>query len=267
MAGINTGMIKRKDHLRSPVFLLGLALLLANDFFFKAYFHNSITGKLSDIAGLFIFPLFISVILRSDSKLIFWAIAAFFIYWKSPLSNSLLEMLSSVSGQRFERVVDYTDLFCLPVLIVSYRYMIGDHRQVHFPRIIILLCSAFAFMATSRTKEAYMKEQELIGSEYQSLIPQGTHIIRLERLNTVITYTDTVLELEYARDTMIVSFRARANEIYPPVFLLKNLKNGNIQLTKIFIHKQAERDEQKWFNLLNTEISRRHLLLKRKREK
>lgn len=42
----------------NPFFLLSLALLLLNDFFLKAYFHNWITGKLSDVTGLFVFSQF-----------------------------------------------------------------------------------------------------------------------------------------------------------------------------------------------------------------
>ena len=44
--------------LTSPGFVVGLSLLLLNDLFLKARFHNPLTGKLSDFAGLFVFPLF-----------------------------------------------------------------------------------------------------------------------------------------------------------------------------------------------------------------
>jgi hypothetical protein len=96
--------MRRTDILGSPAFLLGLLLLLANDFFFKYQFHNAFTGKLSDIAGLFIFPLFIAAALRSQCRWIFFGVAVFFIYWKSPLSESLLNGLSFISGLHFERV-------------------------------------------------------------------------------------------------------------------------------------------------------------------
>ena len=45
------------DCLRHPLVLLMLALWLLNDHVFKAMFGNAFTGKLSDIAGLVVFPL------------------------------------------------------------------------------------------------------------------------------------------------------------------------------------------------------------------
>ncbi len=43
---------------------LGAVLLLwLNDAFFKARFHNALTGKLSDLAGCFVLPLFLAVVL------------------------------------------------------------------------------------------------------------------------------------------------------------------------------------------------------------
>ena len=43
--------------LGSPGFLIGLSLLLTNDFVLKEQFHNGFTGKLSDFAGLFVFSI------------------------------------------------------------------------------------------------------------------------------------------------------------------------------------------------------------------
>ena len=44
--------LKRFDLLRSPLLLLAVGMLLLNDFVLKAAFHNWVTGKLSDVAGL-----------------------------------------------------------------------------------------------------------------------------------------------------------------------------------------------------------------------
>ena len=40
--------------LSSPGFLVALAVLLANDLWWKAAYDNWLTGKLSDFAGLFV---------------------------------------------------------------------------------------------------------------------------------------------------------------------------------------------------------------------
>lgn len=260
-------MTKRNDILVSPGFLIGLLVLLANDFFFKDYFHNAFTGKLSDIAGLFIFPLFISVLLRSQSKLIFFGVAVFFIYWKSPLSDGLLNGLSFLSGLNFERVVDYTDLLCLPVLIGSYRYMISEHVRIYFPRIIIMCCSAFAFMATSPRREAYAEIRWMASEGYTVITPRKPLFINLNRFETSYMIDDSIVGWHrFEGDTLIVNIRSNMKDLHPSVFVFKDLKNGNLRLAKILVYKSIELNEQKWFDFFNTEISKRHLAMQIKRE-
>ena len=48
----------RSTRLLHPAFLIGLGLLIANDWLFKPMFHNALTGKLSDVAGIFAFAYF-----------------------------------------------------------------------------------------------------------------------------------------------------------------------------------------------------------------
>ncbi|PUV24993.1 hypothetical protein DCO56_08585 [Sphingobacterium athyrii] len=49
-------MYERLKYLVSPLFIFVLFLLIINDFFLKAAFHNTFTGKLSDFSGLLFFP-------------------------------------------------------------------------------------------------------------------------------------------------------------------------------------------------------------------
>jgi hypothetical protein len=46
-------------YLRHPVILAALILTALNDHLLKSYFHNFITGKISDVTGLFYFPVFL----------------------------------------------------------------------------------------------------------------------------------------------------------------------------------------------------------------
>jgi len=71
-------MKRNLDVLVSPAFLLGLFLLLLNDYFLKAVFHNWFTGKLSDFAGLFIFPLFWTALFPRYKKSIYYITAFLF---------------------------------------------------------------------------------------------------------------------------------------------------------------------------------------------
>ncbi len=269
--------MRRTDLLRSPAFLLGLLVLLANDFIFKSQFHNAFTGKLSDIAGLFIFPLFIVVLLRSPSKWIFFGVAVFFIYWKSPLSENLLNGLSFISGLQFERVVDYSDLLCLPVLFLSYAYLKSDHRQVQVSRSLIMIVSAFAFMATSPRKIPVVAQREIhsltSGYDYNEVALQKKHVISISRFESVFISQDTMFQALYCEGDTIIAYLGKYpfdshpyTGHWPAFFVLKNMKNGNLGLVRLFVPGDTIADEQLWFNRLDMEISRRLLQSQRKRE-
>jgi len=47
----------------SPLPLAAVALLAINDAWLKPTFHNHLTGKLSDLAGCFVFPLYLAALL------------------------------------------------------------------------------------------------------------------------------------------------------------------------------------------------------------
>lgn len=250
--------MRRTDILVSPAFLLGLLILLANDFFFKYQFHNILTGKLSDIAGLFIFPLFIAAVLRSQSRWIFFGVAVFFIYWKSPLSESLLNGLSIISGLHFERVVDYSDLLCLPVLFLSSAYLKSDHRQVQVARSLVMIVSAFAFMATSYRKPLAYEERDLLKQGYQVLTSREGHVLTSNRVPLRLSSDERFLTYDAYGDTMLVFLKKDSADQAPLVFEFCYLKNGDARLTKLFT-KGVIPDENKMFGFLNDEITRSQL--------
>lgn len=141
--------------LQSSGFVLGLILLLLNDFYFKASFHNWFTGKLSDFAGLFIFPIFWSVLFPKARVIIYWLTALCFIIWKSPLSNSFIEQWNDITFLfTIGRVVDYSDYVALVVLPFSYYYyQLNTHWQIRISPGLVLLVASFAFMATSYAED------------------------------------------------------------------------------------------------------------------
>lgn len=54
----------RGDYLLSPVFLLSLGLLLANDFVLKPHLPSPLSGILSDLAGMVFFPVFLVAVVE-----------------------------------------------------------------------------------------------------------------------------------------------------------------------------------------------------------
>lgn len=147
-----------RQMLLSPFFLLGLFLLLLNDFFLKSYFHNFLTGKLSDFAGLFVFPLFFAAFFPQRKLFIYLSTAFLFLFWKSSFSQSLIDLWNSFQCFKIGRTIDYTDFSALSVLPLSYFYFKTEtQNQVTFllnfaKRVsasFIVLLSVFAFTATS----------------------------------------------------------------------------------------------------------------------
>ena len=106
---------------QTPIFIVSLTLLLLNDFWWKQTFHNFLTGKISDFAGLVVFPLFFTAFLPQFKKTIFLATALLFIFWKSEMSESFILFLNQ-NHIPCSRVVDYSDLTALVVLFFIYDY-------------------------------------------------------------------------------------------------------------------------------------------------
>ncbi len=141
--------------LSTPGFIIGLILLLLNDWMLKDLFHNWATGKLSDFAGMFVFPLFWVALFPRLGKHAFWASAVWFIYWKSPYSQQLIDSWNSLGWYSIHRVLDLTDLMALVMVPLAYRYWKREPKAVPFRLhpVVPLGVAAFAFMATGRGRE------------------------------------------------------------------------------------------------------------------
>jgi hypothetical protein len=134
----------------SPGFILGLSLLLLNDFVFKRYFHGLVTGKLSDFAGLFVFPLFWVALSPRLRGIAYGLTAAIFVFWKSSYSQPLIDTWNTVCLFSVSRSVDYGDLVALTVLPWSYRYSLNrSHTRSRNWIYAIGVASILAFTATS----------------------------------------------------------------------------------------------------------------------
>jgi hypothetical protein len=140
----------------SPLFLIGLFLLLLNDFVLKSQFHNFLTGKLSDFAGLFVFSLFFIAFLPKRKTVILVFTAILFIFWKSAYSKNVIEFWNSVELFRIGRTIDYTDFFAvliLPFSLLYSNYCLSNNKLKlplnRFACVFLVFTSIFAFTATS----------------------------------------------------------------------------------------------------------------------
>lgn len=146
--------------LTDKLFLLGLVTLLTNDMILKYQIGGLLTGKLSDISGLFIFPFFWSIFFERHRLQIYLATILLFVLWKLPLSTDLINLTNQTLGTKFHRVIDYSDLLTISVVPISFIYLNRQietfgHRkndQRTMP-ILISLVSLFAFVATSQPRQ------------------------------------------------------------------------------------------------------------------
>jgi hypothetical protein len=130
--------------MRTPLFYLSALLLACNDFVWKAQFHNTFTGKLSDFAGIALWVLFWEAWLPKHFRVHLYCLSAIIFTWfKSPLSEGVLQFL------HLQRVVDYTDLYALLVLLPLYFFNKKTNFVTWQPTVLASIVALFLFGATS----------------------------------------------------------------------------------------------------------------------
>ncbi len=109
----------KKANVLNYVFIIGLVILILNDHLLKEVFGNWLTGKLSDFAGLLILPMFIQYLFSVKTKNAVITTVLFFVFWKSPYSQFLIDGCNSIGSFSINRVVDYTDFLAFAILPLS----------------------------------------------------------------------------------------------------------------------------------------------------
>lgn len=162
--------MNRFDPIRSPVFLLAVLVMSLNDFVLKAAFHNWITGKLSDFAGLAAFSLFCCGMFPQRRWEMAVGISIAFSWWKSLYSQSVIDFANQYLPFQIGRTVDYSDLIALPVVWLACRYApvlpLLPLKQLQVCGIAIV--SMAAFTGTSVINSYVVRETVEIG---QATIP------------------------------------------------------------------------------------------------
>jgi hypothetical protein len=121
----------RIPELFAPLPLAAVALLALNDHVLKARFPGPVTGKLSDVAGCFVLPLFLSAALsfavpgRARLRIAVGAIATVVLFasvklW--PAAAAFVAAALSLGAGRSRIVCDPTDLAALPLVALAVRY-------------------------------------------------------------------------------------------------------------------------------------------------
>lgn len=195
------------NRLQNPLFIISVLLLLLNDFFLKQYYGNTFTGKLSDFTGLFALPFFLSCLLPKYSKYIHILTAMGFIWWKSELSQPFIDSIS-LSGFRFDRVVDFSDTIALTSIVMSYLVFSRNYNYKKINRAFlytIIPVSSFAFMATS-VAHIPMAGYATVDKEYPFDLPMDELVSRYNDLQKK--------ELDKLKDTSLYTYEDESGVYY-----------------------------------------------------
>ncbi|MCD2154278.1 hypothetical protein LQL77_11160 [Rhodococcus cerastii] len=140
------------DLLLSPWALVSVSVILGNDHVLKGAFGNTMTGKLSDVAGVFLFPLLLLSVLEvlrrklAGRAAIAWSIAVTGIGFAavktvSPIGDAYEWVIGffrwtagGFRGELLPIVVfrDPSDLWVLPILFASY--LVVTHNRTRAPQ-------------------------------------------------------------------------------------------------------------------------------------
>ncbi|WP_050701385.1 hypothetical protein [Dysgonomonas sp. BGC7] len=182
---------RMKNLILTPYFICGLLVLVLNDFYLKHEYGNFMTGKLSDFAGLLIFPLFIATILPKTKKYISLITGIGFFIWKLPLFTPVIDLINQVPFISIYRVIDYSDYIALLILPISH-YLINrkedeaiiEHSSLkEVSRYVLLGTAFFAFCATSmRPLMEIPKGTIYIGESYNIKLPKDSVISSIKLL-------------------------------------------------------------------------------------
>jgi hypothetical protein len=91
-------------------FILSLLVLLFNDAWLKWSWPGTVSGKLSDFAGIAVVTLLLLAMAPRRSGLIAVSIVVIFSWWKSAFSQPAIDFVNDYLPKPVGRTVDYTDL-------------------------------------------------------------------------------------------------------------------------------------------------------------
>lgn len=232
---------KNADLILNPYFLIGLILLILNDSFFKWHYGNFVTGKLSDFAGLFIFPIFIAFVFPKSKRFVSLVVAVLFILWKSPFCTPILELVNSISLLQFYRTIDYSDLLALVMLPISHHFINNEgylkvklYPTLNFVRVLILIIASTAFMATSMPRYEIPKGTVYLGKSYKVKMSKDDFLDKVNSLGYECSLKYDTLSRPYSNyskgyyqiDSVIIRNDGT------PIDTLKNIKFNLVELKK-----------------------------------
>lgn len=197
--------------LKHPIFLTALIVLISNDLIFKSVFHNWITGKLSDLAGLIVASLVFYYFFPKLKTHVIWITALLFIFWKSPFSQEMIYFINELSPFNINRVIDYSDLLAIFILVVPayiIQYHNGETNKTEIPirqqylaiNVIILLITSFALCSTSMYRYVTPRGDVLIQKSFTFKKSEKDIILQLEEMGYTVNLISESTNQQYSNN-------------------------------------------------------------------
>jgi hypothetical protein len=227
--------------LTRPAYLAALAVLVVNDVWLKYAWPGFATGKLSDVAGLFVFAVFASCVSRRPA-LACVAVSLAFAIWKSPLVEPLLALTP------FSRVPDPTDLVAIAIVPAAYRYARREEDArppVRLAHVAIAVLSVAAFANTSYAKHRFRVPAEHPASVFHISLPAEQAITRLKQCGFSPDGFEVTVETRgEKREFLALSYNAKAirpnRHISASTVLTRKGGETTLELTDVAIYRQTE---------------------------
>ncbi|TPD73587.1 hypothetical protein [Flavobacterium microcysteis] len=152
--------MRNKNLILNYIFIIGILILFINDQFLKFAYPGLITGKLSDVCGIIIFPLLLTYIFPKLRENSVWIAMLIFAYWKSPYSQNLIDFYNQFSPIETSRIIDYSDLLVfvllpIPYFILKKNWLIEPISIKKANPLLILIPSILILIAEAPPKRYY----------------------------------------------------------------------------------------------------------------
>tara|TARA_B110000211_G_C14060313_1_gene545209 strand:+ start:1433 stop:2272 length:840 start_codon:yes stop_codon:yes gene_type:complete len=230
--------MKEVNKIGNPYFLISVLVLVLNDWYLKSTFHNDITGKLSDFAGLLAFPFLLSLVFTKSRRTVHIITGILFVYWNSELAQPLIDLVNKV-GLPINRTVDFTDNIALISILISYKFVnhpFNFNLKPLFQK-VVFATSCLAFMATSLPKGIDRKYVD-INKEYEFEFSKRELVTRLNmvQMDRVLTINKMYREVDFNAESNVFHFKNSPDTL---ALLLDPNKVGNSD-TIVFKTSYAE---------------------------
>ena len=167
-------------------FLLSLAVLISNDLYLKSAFPGWLTGKLSDVAGIYLLALLATAASPGRRLSSAATLALGFLYWKSPLSQWFIDTVNSVRLVQIGRVVDYSDLLALaaiPIAWTTVSHGAARSRKLPSRRFLSIPVAAITVLAVSGTSVLMpIGEYSIRNSDNEDRVDETAFVAAIERV-------------------------------------------------------------------------------------